>query len=122
MNDKKKASIKNHLRVVPLFETKPDLESSSATIRKLLNVEWYLQNINGKQEVMLGYSDSAKDAGRLTSAWELYLGLYLLSSSSSSSPNSYITTLFYHHQYSFYHIIILYNLKYEYDDTEILKL
>eukprot|EP00455_Lapot_gusevi_P023428 TRINITY_DN2435_c0_g1_i7.p1 TRINITY_DN2435_c0_g1~~TRINITY_DN2435_c0_g1_i7.p1 ORF type:complete len:963 (-),score=292.73 TRINITY_DN2435_c0_g1_i7:31-2919(-) len=60
------------LRVVPLFETKADLENSGSALRTLLSINDYVQSIHGKQEVMLGYSDSAKDAGRLTSAWELY--------------------------------------------------
>ncbi|KAI9199578.1 phosphoenolpyruvate carboxylase [Polychytrium aggregatum] len=62
----------NPLRVVPLFETKADLERSSSTMERLFSVEYYLKSINGKQEVMLGYSDSAKDAGRLTSVWSLW--------------------------------------------------
>jgi len=42
------------------------------TIRKLLSVDWYRDIIGGYQEVMLGYSDSAKDAGRFASVWSLY--------------------------------------------------
>jgi phosphoenolpyruvate carboxylase len=59
-------------RIVPLFETKSDLERSSATLRCLLTIEAYRSRIGGKQEVMLGYSDSAKDAGRFASVWSLY--------------------------------------------------
>jgi phosphoenolpyruvate carboxylase len=70
-------------RVVPLFETKADLETSAKTIRRLLNVDWYRKHIRGNQEVMLGYSDSAKgvdtccnssssDSGRFSSVWGLY--------------------------------------------------
>ena len=33
---------------------------------------WYRARIGGRQEVMVGYSDSAKDVGRLTAGWELY--------------------------------------------------
>ena len=33
---------------------------------------WYRERINGQQEVMIGYSDSAKDVGRFGAAWELY--------------------------------------------------
>eukprot|EP01112_Ceratiomyxa_fruticulosa_P013920 TRINITY_DN3947_c0_g1_i1.p1 TRINITY_DN3947_c0_g1~~TRINITY_DN3947_c0_g1_i1.p1 ORF type:complete len:717 (+),score=157.28 TRINITY_DN3947_c0_g1_i1:238-2388(+) len=60
------------LRVVPLFETVDDLQTAAKTMRNLFEIPWYLNRIAGKQEVMIGYSDSAKDAGRLTSAWELY--------------------------------------------------
>ncbi|XP_031497139.1 phosphoenolpyruvate carboxylase 4-like isoform X2 [Nymphaea colorata] len=64
------------LRVVPLFETVKDLRGAGSVIRKLLSIDWYrehiIQNHNGHQEVMVGYSDSGKDAGRFTAAWELY--------------------------------------------------
>ncbi|KAI5573993.1 hypothetical protein POPTR_010G131800v4 [Populus trichocarpa] len=64
------------LRVVPLFETVKDLRGAGSVIRKLLSIDWYSEHIvknhNGHQEVMVGYSDSGKDAGRFTAAWELY--------------------------------------------------
>ncbi|KAL2546335.1 Phosphoenolpyruvate carboxylase 4 [Forsythia ovata] len=64
------------LRVVPLFETVKDLREAGSVIRKLLSTDWYrehiIKNHNGQQEVMVGYSDSGKDAGRFTAAWELY--------------------------------------------------
>ncbi|XP_058182858.1 phosphoenolpyruvate carboxylase 4 [Rhododendron vialii] len=64
------------LRVVPLFETVKDLREAGAVIRKLLSIDWYrehiIKNHNGHQEVMVGYSDSGKDAGRFAAAWELY--------------------------------------------------
>ncbi|CAA2974554.1 phosphoenolpyruvate carboxylase 4 [Olea europaea subsp. europaea] len=64
------------LRVVPLFETVKDLREAGSAIRKLLSIDWYrnhiIKNHNGQQEVMVGYSDSGKDAGRFTAAWELY--------------------------------------------------
>ncbi|TQD77983.1 hypothetical protein C1H46_036435 [Malus baccata] len=64
------------LRVVPLFETVSDLREAGSAIRKLLSIDWYrehiIKNHNGLQEVMVGYSDSGKDAGRFTAAWELY--------------------------------------------------
>ncbi|XP_010532398.1 PREDICTED: phosphoenolpyruvate carboxylase 4 isoform X2 [Tarenaya hassleriana] len=64
------------LRVVPLFETVKDLRGAGSVIRKLLSIDWYREHIqknhNGHQEVMVGYSDSGKDAGRFTAAWELY--------------------------------------------------
>lgn len=64
------------LRVVPLFETLKDLRAAGSVIRKLLSIDWYknhiIKNHNGHQEVMVGYSDSGKDAGRFAAAWELY--------------------------------------------------
>jgi phosphoenolpyruvate carboxylase len=69
------AGVRKPLRVVPLFETVDDLRSAGDTIRTLLLVPNYQEQIfesHGRQEVMIGYSDSAKDAGRLAAAWELY--------------------------------------------------
>ena len=60
------------LRVAPLFETLDDLANSEAAMRRLLENEWYRELIDGKQECMIGYSDSGKDAGRLAAAWGLY--------------------------------------------------
>ncbi|KAJ8532157.1 hypothetical protein K7X08_012080 [Anisodus acutangulus] len=61
--------VKTPLRVVPLFEK---LESAPAAVARLFSIDWYRNRINGKQEVMIGYSDSGKDAGRLSAAWQLY--------------------------------------------------
>lgn len=59
-------------RVVPLFETLDDLRRAPQTLHALLSLDWYRARILGRQEVMLGYSDSTKDGSRLASAWELY--------------------------------------------------
>ena len=48
------------LRVVPLFETLDDLERSAATVDALFSMAIYRGQIAGKQEIMVGYSDSAK--------------------------------------------------------------
>ncbi|AES67375.1 putative phosphoenolpyruvate carboxylase [Medicago truncatula] len=64
--------VKQPLRVVPLFEKLADLESAPAAVARLFSIDWYRNRINGKQEVMIGYSDSGKDAGRLSAAWALY--------------------------------------------------
>ena len=66
------AGIDPPLRVVPLFETVADLQHAGDTVRDLLAVPCYRDRIGGRQEIMLGYSDSAKDGGRLAAAWELY--------------------------------------------------
>uniref|UniRef100_A0A0E0C1E5 phosphoenolpyruvate carboxylase n=1 Tax=Oryza meridionalis TaxID=40149 RepID=A0A0E0C1E5_9ORYZ len=64
--------IKQPLRVVPLFEKLADLEAAPAAVARLFSIDWYMNRINGKQEVMIGYSDSGKDAGRLSAAWQMY--------------------------------------------------
>jgi phosphoenolpyruvate carboxylase len=61
-----------HLRVVPLFEEVETLRNAPATMRELFGRPDYRERIDGRQEVMIGYSDSAKDGGRLTANWELY--------------------------------------------------
>ena len=64
------------LRVVPLFETLDDLQDAPATLRLLFGNEWYRDRLkrchDDHQEIMLGYSDSGKDAGRLAANWALY--------------------------------------------------
>ncbi|MEE8117597.1 MAG: phosphoenolpyruvate carboxylase, partial [Gemmatimonadales bacterium] len=66
------ADVDPPLRVVPLFETVADLRGAGACLRALFDNPWYRKRINGRQEIMIGYSDSAKDGGRLAAAWELY--------------------------------------------------
>ncbi len=64
-----------NITVSPLFETIEDLDNSVATLNRLLKDPTYrslLDAAGGTQEVMLGYSDSAKDGGILASAWQLY--------------------------------------------------
>jgi phosphoenolpyruvate carboxylase len=68
----KEAGVARPLRVVPLFETLTDLENAATCIDQLFSFEWYRNHIDGHQEVMIGYSDSGKDAGRLTANWALY--------------------------------------------------
>lgn len=64
------AGVKKPLRVVPLFETLEDLQGAAATMDQLLSIPSYIGSLEGrKQEVMIGYSDSAKDAGRLAASW-----------------------------------------------------
>ncbi len=60
------------LRVVPLLETAADLRRAPDILDRLLAIDWYRARINGLQEVMVGYSDSAKDVGRLSAGWELF--------------------------------------------------
>jgi phosphoenolpyruvate carboxylase len=60
--------------VAPLFETVADLEAAPATLRSLLDDPHYRAHLRARGErqvVMLGYSDSAKDAGLMSSRWAL---------------------------------------------------
>ncbi|MGB3620815.1 MAG: phosphoenolpyruvate carboxylase [Ketobacter sp.] len=68
----KEAGMKSLMRVVPLFETLEDLQNAEATLKCLLDIDWYREHIQGQQEIMIGYSDSAKDAGFLAAAWVQY--------------------------------------------------
>lgn len=68
----KEAGVRHFLRVVPLFETLDDLNGAEACMERLMELPWYRARIAGHQEVMIGYSDSGKDAGHLTAAWALY--------------------------------------------------
>ena len=61
--------------IAPLFETIADLQHCGPIMEKLLSLPAYrrlLASRGERQEVMLGYSDSNKDGGYLTSTWELY--------------------------------------------------
>jgi phosphoenolpyruvate carboxylase len=63
------------LALVPLFETIADLRNCVAVMDQLLSLPEYrklIDSLGGEQEVMLGYSDSNKDGGFVTSGWELY--------------------------------------------------
>ena len=61
--------------VVPLFETLEDLEHAPAVMRSLFDDDVYSRQLDARgrrQEVMIGYSDSSKDAGMIASSWGLY--------------------------------------------------
>lgn len=63
------------LPIVPLFETIDDLRNCTAILDSAFthpNYRAWLATSNDRQQVMLGYSDSSKDGGILTSSWELY--------------------------------------------------
>jgi len=65
----------SRLQIVPLFETIADLQRSPATMRAwfaLPAARAMVASLGDLQEVMLGYSDSNKDGGYVTSSWELY--------------------------------------------------
>jgi len=60
------------LPVVPLFERVEHLANARAILERLFAIDWYRDHSGMYQEVMIGYSDSAKDAGQLSAAWGLY--------------------------------------------------
>ena len=63
------------VQIVPLFETIEDLENSNEIMKQYLGydiVKRWIKNSNNYQEIMLGYSDSNKDGGYLSSGWTLY--------------------------------------------------
>ncbi len=68
----KETKIKEKLRVVPLFETLNDLINAKKIMEKLFSLKWYRNFINYKQEIMIGYSDSSKDAGKICASWNQY--------------------------------------------------
>ncbi|WP_299810059.1 phosphoenolpyruvate carboxylase [Tardiphaga sp.] len=69
------AAGRSAINIVPLFETIEDLQASAAIMDRLFSLHEYRKLVDsrsGVQEVMLGYSDSNKDGGFVTSGWELY--------------------------------------------------
>lgn len=68
----KEAGVTPPARVVPLVETAEALEGAGRMLDALLALEPYRRSIGGRQEVMIGYSDSARDIGRFSAAWALY--------------------------------------------------
>ena len=68
----KEAGLQRPMRVVPLFETLADLDNAGPVISRLLALHGYRARLHGPQEVMIGYSDSAKDAGTTAAAWAQY--------------------------------------------------
>ena len=74
--DLARSEVGQDLSLVPLFETISDLRQSAATVTSLLDDERFgalVERRGRRLEVMLGYSDSGKDGGYLTAAWETYL-------------------------------------------------
>ncbi|ARU55338.1 phosphoenolpyruvate carboxylase [Oleiphilus messinensis] len=68
----RESGVSHAMRIVPLFETLTDLDNAPGCIDHLLSLPWYRDYCAGVQEVMIGYSDSAKDAGQMMAAWAQY--------------------------------------------------
>ncbi|HYQ16172.1 MAG TPA: phosphoenolpyruvate carboxylase [Polyangiaceae bacterium] len=72
----------SRLDVAPLFETQNDLANAPKVLRELVTDPVYARQLKARgmhQEIMLGYSDSAKDVGVVAASWELYRSQELLS-------------------------------------------
>ncbi|PJO77340.1 phosphoenolpyruvate carboxylase [Neisseria brasiliensis] len=66
---------KSRMNIVPLFETIEALENACPVMDRMFGLEWYRELVMSRdniQEIMLGYSDSNKDGGYVTSSWCLY--------------------------------------------------
>lgn len=66
---------KSRINIVPLFETIEALENACPVMQTMFSLTWYRAFIESRdniQEIMLGYSDSNKDGGYITSTWGLY--------------------------------------------------
>ncbi|USH02645.1 phosphoenolpyruvate carboxylase [Grimontia kaedaensis] len=68
----KEAGCPFRMDVCPLFETLEDLNNAKSVISQLLSIDWYRGFIQNFQMVMIGYSDSAKDAGVMAAGWAQY--------------------------------------------------
>lgn len=68
----REAGLVRPLRVVPLFETRAALTNAASCLQVLLQNSWYKTFIQNQQEIMIGYSDSGKDAGIMAAGWAQY--------------------------------------------------
>jgi phosphoenolpyruvate carboxylase len=64
--------LKQSVPVVPLFETLDDLDQAEDTLLQLFKIPDYREHIGKQQQVMIDYTDSAKDAGQMAAAWAQY--------------------------------------------------
>jgi len=68
----KASGLRSPLPVVPLFETLDDLDRAEQVVDQLLTIPQYLEHLQGRMMIMIGYSDSSKDAGMLAASWAQY--------------------------------------------------
>ena len=61
-----------NLPITPQFETLSDLDRVAGAVDELLSIPWYREYAGGEQRVLIGYADSAKNAGQLASAWRQF--------------------------------------------------
>ncbi len=68
----KECGVNWNMPIDPLFETLDDLDRAPKVMNQLWQMPWYRAYIKGEQTVMIGYSDSAKDAGKFAATWAQY--------------------------------------------------
>jgi len=85
--------IEEPMPVVPLFETLDDLDNAPKIMQSLFELPLYSQAIHQRQEIMIGYSDSGKDAGKLAASWAQYKAQETLS---ALAEKFNITLTFFH--------------------------
>jgi len=68
----KECGVTWEMPIVPLFETLDDLDRAPSVMNSLWQMHWYQRYSGGEQTVMIGYSDSAKDAGKVAATWAQY--------------------------------------------------
>ena len=68
----KESGVRQQMPIAPLFETLDALNGAEACMDRLLSFPWYRSYCANSQMVMIGYSDSSKDAGQLAAAWAQY--------------------------------------------------
>jgi phosphoenolpyruvate carboxylase len=68
----KECGVHWNMPIVPLFETLDDLNRAPKVMNELWRLNWYQSYTSGQQTVMIGYSDSGKDAGKLAATWAQY--------------------------------------------------
>ncbi|MGO1247973.1 MAG: phosphoenolpyruvate carboxylase [Oceanisphaera sp.] len=68
----KECGVNFPMPVAPLFETLEDLNNGAEVIEQLYALPWYRDYMQGRQYVMIGYSDSSKDAGMMAAGWAQY--------------------------------------------------
>lgn len=68
----KECGVRWKMPIVPLFETLDDLDRAPKVMNALWQMHWYQEYCQNDQTVMIGYSDSAKDAGKFAANWAQY--------------------------------------------------
>ncbi len=68
----KAVGVTREIPIVPLFETLDDLQNAAKRMHNLWRIPWYQTYSHKQQQIMIGYSDSSKDAGQMAAVWAQY--------------------------------------------------